>query len=377
MKITVLYLEDDPKDVELVGRLLEDSGYESDITVIGSEAALRINLQRTDFDLILSDCALPAYDGIEALSTARQLRPEVPFIFVSGTLGEEVAIECVKGGATDYVLKNRLSRLPPVVARALEEARYRKDHEEIKKKLEEMQQAFYQSQKMETIGRLTGGIAHDFNNMLAVVLGYAEVVQRRTDESDPRYQYAGEIVAASRRAAGLVEQLLSYSRNQRLTPESLRLNDELEAISKMLQRLVGERVSIEISSVKDLWPVDLDRVRFDQVMFNMVANARDAIRDSGSVIITMENRHLESGELPGNSDLSDGDYVQVRVRDTGSGMDPTVLESIFEPFFTTKKNGTGLGLAIAKRIALEHHGAIELQSDPAKGSTFTLALPAV
>ena len=375
MNLKVLYIEDSQPDVELVESLLSEQGIQCDMTVVEVESELKHALEGCTFDLILSDHSFPAYNGIAALSVARMMCPDVPFIFVSGTLGEETAIECVKCGATDYVLKDRLSRLPPVVRRALDETEARKRHEIVLRELEESREAFYQAQKMETVGRLTGGIAHDFNNMLTVVIGFAEVIRSRISGEDPIHGYVGQILEASQRAAELVEQLLSYSRNQRLTPDLVDLNEELESILKMIGKLVTERVTVKTELEEELWTVEIDRVRFAQIAMNLAANARDAMPEGGVLEIKTRNESLTSTASP--VDLPRGDYVVVSVGDNGTGMDEETLGKIFEPFFTTKEpgKGTGLGLASSYGIVKQSGGAIVADSVPGQGTKFEVYLP--
>lgn len=377
MRLKVLYIEDNPLDVEFVDELLRENGFDCEMTVVEMEASLRDSLEKSQYDLILSDCSLPAYNGIAALSVARLLCPEIPFIFVSGTLGEEAAIECLKCGATDYVLKERLSRLPPVVRRALDEVEARKRHEATLRELDASREAFYQAQKLETVGRLAGGIAHDFNNLLAVILGYAEVIQASTSNGDVRGEYSREIIKASHRAADLVEQLLSYSRNQRLDPVVINLNDELSHIHTMLSRLVGEQVRIEAELADDLWLVEIDPVRFDQIIMNLGANARDAMPDGGMLSIKTRNLPRDHPEALLPTDLPPGDYVEIRVTDNGTGMSSEVLEKVFEPFFTTKEvgKGSGLGLASSYGIVKQSRGGISVQSEVGVGTAFSLFLP--
>ena len=375
MKLRILYIEDNPLDAELVRETLRDSGFECDMKVVEMEAELRDSLSEQRFDLILSDCSLPTYDGIAALAVARMVCPDTPFIFVSGTIGEEAAIECLKCGATDYVLKDRLARLPPVVRRALEEAEARRRHAETLRELTTSREAFFQSQKMETIGRLTGGLAHDFNNMLTVVVGYAEVIRARTKDGDPCNAFAGEILRASSRAAELVEHLLSYSRNQKLDPKVIDINDEIRLTVNMLTKLVGERIEVTTDLSEDLWPVVIDPVRFDQIMMNLAANARDAMPDGGTLIIETGNAPMDDPRVLRIPDLQRGDYVVVGVIDNGTGMDEGTMEKIFEPFFTTKPTGTGLGLAIVQSVVADHHGTIAAERGENGGARFVIELP--
>lgn len=377
MNLKVLYIEDNQPDVELAKSMLADSGIECDMTVIEVEAELRSALEECQYDVILSDCSLPAYNGIAALSVARAMCPQTPFIFVSGTLGEETAIECVKFGATDYVLKDRLSRLPPVVRRALDETEARRRHEKTLQELEASREAFYQAQKMETVGRLTAGIAHDFNNMLTVIIGYAEMIRTFSPQDDSIRGYTDQIMAATRRAAELVEHLLSYSRNQRLSLRPVDMNDEIRTIVNMIQKLVGDLVRVETDLADDLWIVEIDTARFAQIAMNLAANARDAMPGGGTFRIETRNAKIDPSTAGAPAELGTGDFVVIRFRDNGSGMDQEILNKIFEPFFTTKEpgKGTGLGLASSYGIVKQSGGTITVSSEVGEGTTFEVYMP--
>src|SRR2546426_9914993 len=230
----ILYLEDNPTDAELVRARLAAEGMDCEIICVQTGADFASAMDQGGWALIISDFTLPAYDGMSALALAHTKRPDVPFIFFSGTVGEEAAIDALKKGASDYVLKQRPARLVSAVKRALREAEERAE----RKKLEEQ---LRQAQKMEAIGQLTGGIAHDFNNMLTVIIGYSELMLQRLKADDPLRSEVEQVKEAGGRASLLTRQLLAFSRKQVLQPRVLDLNAVLTNMDRMLQRLIDEK----------------------------------------------------------------------------------------------------------------------------------------
>jgi signal transduction histidine kinase len=227
----------------------------------------------------------------------------------------------------------------------------------------EAEEQLRQSQKMDAVGRLAGGIAHDFNNLLVVINGYADFL---IDEpaGERTSTYAHGIRTAGDRAAALTHQLLAFSRQQVLEPEVMSLNCAVLQMTSMLERLIGEEITIELDLEDELEMTEVDRTNIDQVLLNLAVNARDAMAGSGTMVITTRN---------------DGDDVVLEVSDTGEGMDDETRARIFEPFFTTKDlgQGTGLGLSTVYGIVAQSGGTIEVRSAPGEGATFVVRLPAV
>jgi CheY-like chemotaxis protein/two-component sensor histidine kinase len=228
---------------------------------------------------------------------------------------------------------------------------------------------------MEAVGRLAGGIAHDFSNLLAVILGWSDMLVRDLPPSDLRLRESADgIIEAAHRAVGVTRQLLTLSRKKLLRPEVLAVNKVVKDLGRLLGAAIGERIELRTSLGDGLWPVVADADQLAQVLLNLAVNARDAMPDGGPLSITTENVELR-GWAP-DVGLAPGRYVTLTVKDGGVGMTEEVRARLFEPFFTTKDNGTGLGLATVYGIVHQSGGAIRVESRPGAGTTFTVFLPA-
>ena len=232
--------------------------------------------------------------------------------------------------------------------------------------------------KMESIGRLAGGVAHDFNNTLGVILGFAELTLNKLQPQDPLYNYLQEIQKATERSTDLTRQLLAFARKQTTSPKILDLNKTLNGMLKMLRRLIGESVELLFEPAQNLASLKIDPSQLDQILANLCVNARDAIDGKGEIIIKTSIEEVGVGDYQENSDASPGEFVVLEVTDNGHGMPQDVVKQIFEPFFTTKDNdkGTGLGMATVYGIVKQNDGFIEVLSQPKKGTTFKIFLPA-
>jgi two-component system cell cycle sensor histidine kinase/response regulator CckA len=506
-QLRLLILEDDPIDAELALATIEQAGYACHWEHVTNELALRSRLAAPDplpYDVVLVDYNLPSFDGLRALQLLRTRDPEIPCIMVSGVLGEEIAIESMKAGATDYVLKSQIARLPTVLARALREhaelrqrrraeealrnaeARYRdlfenandiiytldipgvftsinaagerlfgypreqllrmnirgfltpesdalaqtylahklsgpaetttyeveivrpdgarlplevstrllfhdgqpfevqgiardiseRRHAEAERR--RLEEQLLQAQKMESIGTLAGGIAHDFNNLLTAILGNTQLAIEGLTPGSQDLELLVEIEQAARRAAALTNQLLAFSRRQRLERQVIDLNATMSELLNMLRRIIGEDVEIQLDLAPESPAVFADPAQIQQVVLNLAVNARDAMPSGGRLRIATRSVQLDATESQTYPWAQPGPYTQIVVSDNGAGMDDAIQQRIFEPFFTTKEQGkgTGLGLAVVDGIVKQHGGFIELTSQAGQGATFTIVLPA-
>jgi len=502
--LRILHLEDDPNDMELVRSTLKKGGIDCDVEVVSDRPSFVAAFERGNADLILSDFSLPSFDGLSALKIVRARAADLPFIIVSGTLGEEAAIESLHSGATDYVLKHRLARLGPAVCRAMSEADGRRARREVEEALQnerqflralleslevgivacdrngiltlfnratrefhglpeeplpperwaehlrlfradgktplekeaiplfralqgeqvrnaeltivpadglsrtvvasgqpildghgrnlgaviamhditerkQLEEQLRQSQKMEAVGRLAGGIAHDFNNLLNVITGYGELISERLPQGDPMGAKVDQIKKAAQRAASLTRQLLAFSRKQVIEPRVLDLNALLADLDKMLRRMIGEDIEMSTVEGQPLGRIKADPGQIEQIVMNLVVNARDAMPQGGKLTLGTANVDLDQAFARRNAGARAGAYVLLSVGDTGTGMDPETQSHIFEPFFTTKEmgKGTGLGLATVYGIVKQNNGYIEVESAPGRGACFRVYLPRV
>jgi two-component system cell cycle sensor histidine kinase/response regulator CckA len=498
--IQILHVEDDPADAELVQAKIEAAGLACRITCVQTRADYHQALEENRYDIILTDFRLPMFDGLSALKLARERCPEVPFIFVSGTMGEDAAIDALTEGATDYVLKQKLTRLVPAIKRALHEAQNQRQRKRAEAALqasearmtsiiksamdaiisvndqrrivlfnaaaeqmfgcsaaqvsgqlldsfipERLRQAYKeqlrdlalagpawhgrgelgveaglrsngeefpiegsiskvetpegklytiilrditmrkqleeqlaQSQKMESIGRLASGMAHDFNNLLTIIRGYVDLMLIEAAADHPWGEGLGQIRRAGERATELIRQLLAFSRQQILAPTVLDLNLLVTNLNKMLERLIGEDITLSTTLQPDLWSITADSGKIEQVIMNLAVNARDAMPTGGRLTIETANVNLGAGYAESHLEAPAGPCVLLSVSDNGQGMDPSTQAHIFEPFFTTKEQGkgTGLGLATVYGIIKQSEGYISVYSEPGQGTTFKIYLPA-
>jgi two-component system cell cycle sensor histidine kinase/response regulator CckA len=242
-----------------------------------------------------------------------------------------------------------------------------------------LEDQFRQSQKMEAVGRLAGGIAHDFNNLLTAIIGYSQLALRGVKPENALRNYFEEIEKAGKRAAGLTGKMLAFSRKQVIQPKLINLNNAIADMEKMVGRLIGEDVEIKTFLHPTLWQVKADLGQIEQVLMNLVVNARDAMPKGGKLTLNTGNVKLDEGYARHHIDVEPGDYVMLAVSDTGIGMDAKIMSHLFEPFFTTKEpgKGTGLGLSTVYGIVKQNSGHIWVYSEPDIGTTFKVYLPRV
>ena len=230
---------------------------------------------------------------------------------------------------------------------------------------------------MEAIGKLAGGVAHDFNNMLTAILGYASLIHEDAPASSPMREFSGQIRRAAESAAALTQKLLAFSRRQVLQANQFDLAPMVENLLLLVRRVIGENIAVDFDAEKGLWPILADPVQVEQSIVNLAINARDAMPDGGTLSILARNLSRPRGERRGDVEVRPGDYVQITVADTGSGMDDATKARMFEPFFTTKPTGqgTGLGLSTVYGFVKQCGGYVTVQSTRGAGTAIELLLP--
>ena len=374
-----IHLESNPADAALIATTLRDAGILCQLKQAQTREEFLAALRQEGFSLILADTAVPGFDGATALSLARTLHPDVPFLFVSDTQGEEFAIDMMQHGATDYISKQRLGRLVPSIKRTLRELDERLERRRAEDALRVSEKQFRQAQKMEAVGRLAGGLAHDFNNLLTVIMGHSQVLLGELPSGNPIRAKIEEMQKAGERAASLIRQLMAFSRKQPLEPKILPMNSVVGNVESMLRRLIGEDIQLVIRPDPFNGHVKADPGQLEQVLMNLVVNARDAMPNGGLLAIETSQTELARTPMHHLHPLPLGQYVKLTVTDTGCGMNADVLAHLFEPFFTTKEEhkGTGLGLSTVFGIVTTCGGGIDVWSQVGHGTTFDLYFPRV
>jgi two-component system cell cycle sensor histidine kinase/response regulator CckA len=367
--IRVLVVEDSEEDAALVLRLLRQAGFEVDSGCVDTAGGLTDALAKK-WDIVISDHSLPQFSGTDALKIVREIDGDVPFIFVSGNIGEDVATEAMRTGAQDYVLKSNLKRLVPAVQRELRDCEERKERKRLQRSVEQLQ-------KFEVIGRLVGGIAHDFNNMIGAILGWAEMGAAEARPDSVLQSRFVKIREQSLRAGKLTAQLLGFAGGHVLQPRRVDLNSLVQEEMSLLRRIIGEDIEVKVRVARDLRTTLADPSQIGQVIMNLCLNARDAMEKGGRLVIETQNAELDADFCREHGFEPPGSYVVLTVTDTGTGMDAATMERIFEPFFTTKEigKGTGLGLATVYGIVKQHSGLVLVNSELGKGTSFQIYFP--
>ena len=371
-RIEILIVEDNPADAELLVRELRRSGVSFDWRRVDTEVEYLASLN-SNLHLILSDFEMPGFSGLRALELLRQ-RPtlDIPFIMVSGTIGEETAVAAMREGAADYLLKDRITRLVPAVRRALREVSERNEHRRLEAQ-------FVEAQKMEVVGQLAGGIAHDVNNAMTVILGYSGLFLHTLGAEHPSRRHVEQIQHAAARAAGIARQLLVFCRKQAVQAVELNLNEVVKSMEEMLRRLLEENVEMTMIYGDDIGTIKADSGYIWQVLMNLIVNARDAMPEGGKLTIQTNDVWLDEAYAEAHPGTTSGAYVMLGISDTGTGMTEEVKAHLFEAFFTTKPEGkgTGLGLITCQAVVRQSGGHIDVSSELAKGTTFKIYFPRV
>lgn len=368
--LRALLVEDSENDAELLLRALRRGGYEVAHRRVDSATSLLEGLEAGEWDIVVSDYSMPGFTGMAALKIVREKGYDMPFVFVSGTMGEEIAVEAMKTGAQDYIVKGNFARLLPAIERELRESGVRREHKLVERRMRQLE-------KFEVIGRLAGGIAHDFNNVLGAIMGWAELGRGEVASGSRAQVFFQNILQQSERAAGLTRQLLAYARRQVLEPRNINVNQLIGEATALLQKVIGDHIQIKMVLAPDIKLTRADPAQMEQVLMNLCINARDAMPKGGKLLIETCNAELDEAHCKRRGYGRPGQYVRLSITDTGTGMDAATQERIFEPFFTTKDvgKGTGLGLATAMGVVNQHGGCIDVYSEVGVGTTFHVYLP--
>jgi signal transduction histidine kinase/ActR/RegA family two-component response regulator len=358
--LSVLIIEDSEEDADLVLLELRRGGFVPKFTRVDTPHALKQALDEGEWDLVLSDFSMPRFSMPHALAMVREKGRDVPFLIVSATIGEEAAVDAMRAGAHDYILKDKLGRLVPAIKRELKEVESRRERKQLEEQLR-------QAQKLESLGLLAGGVAHDFNNLLTGILGNASLVLEMLSPPEPERSMLEDVVRASERAAELTRQLLAYAGKGKFVVRPVHMSEVVREIGQLVRSSIPRQVELKMDLHSDLPLVEADPSQMQQLVMNLVINAAEAMgNNTGLIEVTTSVRRSD-----------DGIAVSLRVHDTGCGMDEPTKSHIFDPFFTTKFTGRGLGLAAVQGIVRSHNGRIEVISEPNCGSTFEILLPAM
>ncbi|MBD8881622.1 response regulator [Rhodanobacter sp. 7MK24] len=364
--IRVLVVEDSREDAELALAELTDDALVHEARVVDDEATYLAALREFAPDIVLSDLSLPGFSGQRALELLRQCDEDLPFIFVSATLGEEAAIAALRNGATDYILKQNPARLASAVRRALAEAAEHRANQRAEAEL-------IRAQRFESLAMLAGGLSHDLRNLLQPLLLAGETLRHRND--DPQLARLGELVRdCGKRGLEMVQSMLSFARGARRA-EEVRLGGLMDALGLLLKGSVPRAIRMQMRVDEPELAFAGNHTELQQCMLNLCLNAIQAMPSGGELRIEAEQLKLEAGFFLPGEQMHAGQYLRLGVIDSGQGMSREVLARLFEPFFTTKENGTGLGLLSCQRIVASHGGVMRVDSSPGHGTRFDLYIP--
>lgn len=371
MPLRVLIVEDSADDTMLLVRELRRGGYDVTFERVDTAAAMNEALDRNVWDLVVCDYSMPHFSGSDALRLLRAKGTDLPFIFLSGTIGEDTAVAALKQGAQDYLMKNNLKRLVPAIQRELEDASQRRERKQLEQQIQQLE-------KFESIGRLAGGVAHDFNNALGVILGWAGLCYDEAPAGSVLRDGLEKIRCQAQCAAGLTSQLLAFARRQVLQRRSMNLNTLISETTSLLTSVIGEQIEMKVELAEELATAQADPTQITQVIMNLCLNARDAMPTGGRLLIKTQNVEIAEEFRKSHPYAHAGRFVWLSVSDTGVGMDSATKARLFEPFFTTKElgRGTGLGLATVYGIVKQHGGFLTVESKPGCGTRFEVYLPA-
>ncbi|MGE5619514.1 MAG: ATP-binding protein [Sphingomonadaceae bacterium] len=368
--LRILIVEDSEDDAELLLLELRRGGYEPSFERVETPEDMAAALRRQEWDIVVSDYVMPRFGGLAALAKLQASGIDIPFIIVSGKIGENVAVEAMKAGAHDYIMKENLTRLVPAIQRELAEAVIRRERKQMEEQLK-------RAQRLELAGRIAGQVAHDFANLLSPLFGYPQLIRRLLPSDHPAIKYCDALLTNIRQMAAINEDLLTLGRRGRFHQETTDLNELVAmAVSQTPDR--PATLTVDLRLANDLPPINCAPAQLLRVIANLISNAREAMGDNGVLTITtakvVRDRYFGSYNR-----IAPGEYAMIRVEDTGSGIPEEIIDRVFDPFFTTKRTderkGSGLGLSIIQAIVDDHKGYVDLESHQGTGTAFSVYLP--
>lgn len=357
-ELRILLVEDVPEDAERVIAQILAAGMRASFHRVDEEGQLLAALQAFQPDVVLAELNMAAFSGFQALDIVRQAQPDVPFLFLSSTLGEDAAVAALQRGASDYILKHHPARLPSAVARAVRDARATGERQRVEGEL-------MRAQRLESLSLLAAGLSHDLRNILQPLLIVPELLKVRTQ--DPQLLHMAEVIAeCGRRGHEMAESMLSFVRGSPRPSERVKVHHLFEAVQLLLRGTLPSDVELQVETAGGALAVDGNYTELQQVLLNLALNALQAMPGGGTLTLRVDLGGLHHGRQ----------WLVISVIDSGIGMDAPTLERLFSPFFTTKPDGTGLGLVSCKRIVESCGGRIAVTSAPGEGTRFDLHLPA-
>ena len=367
--LRIVHVEDSPEDVELIQRSLALEGYAPEVKRVETRAEFLDALTNHDIDLILSDYTLPNFSGTQALEIASVLKPDVPFIFVSGTIEEGTAVESLRNGATDYVLKDRPARLVSAIRRALREHKETVLHAALEKRL-------HQARRLQAVSTLAGDVAHDVSRLLLKIKNQAHTLACECADSPRAHDLIGKMVDTTDEGSELMQQLLSFARRSEAHFVRIETVPFLREAAAALRVLLPANIEIKLELAGELPALFADPEHVRRMLTNLALNSRDAIPEGGAITLSAEVIQFDPVP-PQLSEIADSPYLRFQMCDNGSGMDEATRLRVFEPFFTTKflRNGAGLGLPEVFGLMRTHNGMIDIQSQPSGGTCVSLFFP--
>jgi signal transduction histidine kinase len=376
LKASILIVDDQEADVSLLEKMLRGAGYVSISSTRNPQEVCEMH-RKNRYALILLDLLMPGLDGFQVMEGLKAIEADGYLSVLVITAHPEQKLHALRAGANDCVSKP--FDFAEVLMRVHNLLEVRLLHLEAAMRREQAEGRFIEAQKMEVVGQLAGGVAHDFNNILAIIMGYSELMMQKLGPDKELRNHLEAIRLAAERAAGLTRQLLVFSRKQTVQPVVLNLSDVVSGMEKMLRRLIDENIELTFALGKDIGRIKADSGYVGQVLMNLVVNARDAMPRGGKITVATSNATLDENYTRTHTGAIPGDYVMLSVSDTGTGMTDEVKARLFEAFFTTKPKGkgTGLGLATCQTIVQQSGGHIGVYSEVGKGTTFKVYFPRV